>query len=128
MTMGASAYLLARWARNLGPRWCYIMNDLGWALRRLRRSPRFAGAAALTRAVGSGGVAGIFALVDAVILQPLPYPQPERLVVVRHTAPGLGLSEGGHSFGTYHHYRASSRALLDVAAYNENVVDLSDGG
>lgn len=103
------------------------MNDLRLALRRLRRSPRFAVTAALTLGVGVGGVAGIFALVDCVLLRPLPYPQPDRLVVVTHSAPGLGLSESGHSFGTYHHYRDNSRALQDLAVYNENVVDVSDG-
>ncbi|MBI2536779.1 MAG: ABC transporter permease, partial [Gemmatimonadetes bacterium] len=104
------------------------MNEIRLALRRLRRSPRFAIAAALTLAVGTGGVAGVFALVDSVILRPLPYPEPDRLVVVRHTAPGLGLAEAGHSVGTYHHYRTNSRALQDFAVYNENVVDLTDGG
>lgn len=105
-----------------------LFRNLGHALRRLRRSPRFATGAALTLAVGVGGVAGIFALVDSVMLQPLPYAEPERLIVVSHTAPGFGLSQVGHSFGTYHHYRANSRTLQDFAVYNENVVDLSDGG
>jgi putative ABC transport system permease protein len=104
------------------------MPDLRLALRRLWRSPRFAVAAALTLAVGVGGASGIFALVDAVLLRPLPYPEAERLVVVNHTVPGLGLSEAGQSATTYHHYRANSRQLQDFAVYNENVVDLSDGG
>ena len=105
-----------------------VLQDVRYALRRLRRTPRFAAAAAGTLALGVGGVAGIFALVDSVLLQPLPYPEPERLVVVSHAVPGLGLSETGQSASTYHHYRASSRTLQDFAVYNENVVDLSDGG
>lgn len=63
--------------------------------------------------MGVGGVAGIFALVDSVMLQPLPYPESNRVVVVRNTAPGLGLSEAGQSVGIYHHYRANSRTLED---------------
>ncbi len=104
------------------------MNDLRLAFRRLLRSPRFALAAALTLAVGVGGVSGIFALVDSVLLHPLPYPAPDRLVAVTHSAPGLGLSEAGHSFGTYHHYRDNSRTLQDFAIYNESVQELSGGG
>jgi predicted permease len=101
------------------------MTDLRIALRRLWRSPRFALAAALTLAVGVGGVGGLFALVDSVLLRPLPYPDPGRLVTVMHSAAGLGLSEAGQSFGTYHHYRDHSRTLQDFAIYNESVDELS---
>ncbi|MEE8116111.1 MAG: ABC transporter permease, partial [Gemmatimonadales bacterium] len=104
------------------------MGDLRHVLRRLWRSPRFSIAAALTLAVGMGGVGGIFALVDAVLLRPLSYPAPDRLVAVMHSAPGLGLSEAGHSFGNYHYYRDNSRMLQDFAIYGENVVELSGGG
>lgn len=104
-----------------------LVHDLRLALRRLRRSPRFAIAAALTLAVGVGGASGIFALVDAVLLRPLPYPDPDRLVAVTHSAPGLGLSAAGHSFGTYHHYRDNSRMLQHFAIYGESVRELSGG-
>ena len=104
------------------------MSDLRHVLRRLWRSPRFSIAAAMTLAVGVGGVGGIFALVDAVLLRPLPYPAPDRLVAVMHSAPGLGLSEAGHSYGNYHYYRDNSRMLEDFAIYSENVVELSGGG
>lgn len=104
------------------------MNDLRLALRRLRRSPRFAVATALTLAVGVGGASGIFTLVDSVLLRPLPYPEPDRLVAVTHSAPGLGLSEAGNSYGTYHHYRDHSRTLQEIAIYGEGGRELSDGG
>jgi predicted permease len=104
------------------------LRDLRHTLRSLRRSPRFAIAGALTLAVGVGGVGGIFALVDAVLLSPLPYPEPDRLVTVMHSAPGLGLPETGQSFGTYHHYRDNSRMLEDLSIYNENVVELGGEG
>jgi putative ABC transport system permease protein len=103
------------------------MNDLRHALRRLSRSPRFSIAAAVTLAIGVGGVGGIFALVDAVLLRPLPYPAADRLVAVTHSAPRLGLAEAGHSYGTYHYYRDNSRLLDDFAIYQESVVELSDG-
>ncbi len=105
-----------------------VLRDLRHTFRFLWRSPRFAIAGALTLAVGVGGVGGIFALVDALLLRPLPYPDPDRLVTVMHSAPGLGLSEAGHSFGNYHYYRDNSRMLEDFAVYNESVVELSGGG
>jgi putative ABC transport system permease protein len=104
------------------------MSDLYLALRRLRRSPRFALAAALTLAVGVGGAAGIFAVVDAVLLRQLPYPDSDRLVGVTHAAPGIGLSGAGNSFGTYNHYRGNAQTLQDFAIYNEYVTELSGGG
>jgi len=103
------------------------MSDLRHALRRLSRAPRFSIAAAATLAVGVGGVGGIFALVDAVLLRPLPYPAAHRLVAVTHSAPRRGLAEAGHSYGTYHYYRDNSRLLEDFAIYQESVVELSDG-
>lgn len=112
----------SRWRMN------GLMSDLRHVLRRLWRSPRFAIAGALTLAVGVGGVVGIFALVDAVLLRPLPYPAPDRVVAVMHSASGLGLSEAGHSFGTYNHYRDNSRMLQGFAVYNESVYELSGGG
>ncbi|CAA9354353.1 MAG: hypothetical protein AVDCRST_MAG11-3726, partial [uncultured Gemmatimonadaceae bacterium] len=57
--------------------------DLRHALRGLRRAPRFASAAVLTLALGLGATTVIVSLVDHIVLRPLPYAHPERLVVVR---------------------------------------------
>lgn len=104
-----------------------LVTELRHVLRRLWRSPRFSIAGALTLAVGVGGVSGIFALVDGVLLRPLPYPSPDRLVTVTVSAPGLALSEAGQSYGTYHYFRDNSRGLRDFAVYNEDVSELSGG-
>ncbi|MEX2471240.1 MAG: ABC transporter permease [Gemmatimonadota bacterium] len=64
-----------------------VVADVGFALRQLRRSPGFALAATLTLGLGIGASASIFALVKAVVLDPLPYANAERLVLVNEISP-----------------------------------------
>src|SRR6187549_2714884 len=62
-----------------------ISQDVRYAARLLRRSPGFALPAILTLAIGLGAATAIFSVIDAVLLKPVPYPQPERLVAVWET-------------------------------------------
>jgi len=101
-------HLLDEWTR-----------DLRVALRSLRRSPGFAIVAAGTLALAVGANAGIFSVVETVLLDPLPYADPNRLVHIAASAPGSDLPpEFGVSPEFYVHYRERSRLLQDVAVYN----------
>ena len=59
-----------------------MLNDFRFALRQLRRSPSFAVMAVLTLALGIGVNTAIFSLVDSILLQPLPFPQQDRLMSI----------------------------------------------
>ena len=65
--------------------------SLGRTLRRLLRTPLFTAVAVLTLGVGIGANAALFSVVYGVLLKPLPFDEPERLVGVWHTAPGMNV-------------------------------------
>src|SRR5580692_4329503 len=77
--------------------WDQFWQDVRFAARMLRKTPGFTAIAVLTIALGVGATTAIFSVVDATLLHPLPYPQPEQLVTVEDDLPGIGVRDAGIS-------------------------------
>ena len=106
-----------------------IWKEAGFAARRLVRSPAFSVAAVLTLALAIGANAAIFAVVQRVLLNPLPYPDSDRLVDVDHGSQRLNLPSGlGITRGYYYQYLERSHTLDGIALYAaENATLTGDG-
>ena len=99
------------------------------AFHRLRRSPVFTAAAVLSLALAIGADAAIFAVVHRVVLNPLPYPDSDRLIELDHGAERLNLPSGlGMTQGLYYHYSDRSRTLDGVALYRTDDLTLTGDG
>jgi predicted permease len=98
----------------VGPR----IAQFGQILRRLIRSPLFTSVTLITLAIGVGANTAIFSVIEGILLKPLPYPQPESLVAVRLTAPGMNLYDVPLSPSSYFLLREQSRVFDDIGLYD----------
>src|SRR2546430_2380910 len=95
------------------------MSDLRFALRQLRKTPAFTVTALATVAICLGANLAIFAVIDSVLLRPLPFPQPDRLVTIYNTYPKAGVENDGSSITNYYERRGSIPALSSLSIYME---------
>jgi putative ABC transport system permease protein len=100
--------------------------DLRYAFRSFRRVPGFTFVALVTLALGIGGTTAIFSLVDGVVLRPLPYPQPDR--ILRITRPTPQRIDASFSAADYLDVKRDASMLASVAGYQEDIIDLSGRG
>ncbi|HKK08955.1 MAG TPA: ABC transporter permease, partial [Gemmatimonadota bacterium] len=104
-----------------------LRHDLRYGLRQLRRSPGFTAVAVLTLAVGIGATTSVFSVVDQLLIRPLDYPHPERIVRL------VGTEEGGGGRGTisapdYRDWVAGSHVFQASALYDEYAPTLTVNG
>jgi putative ABC transport system permease protein len=104
-----------------------MFGDLRYGLRRLRQTPGFTLIAVLALGLGIGANTAIFSLLDAVVLRPLPYRQPERMVQVFMRFPEQGLEKTEVSVPRFRVLRDSG-AFASLAAYHEEDLNLTEQG
>src|SRR5918999_6094852 len=100
--------------------------DVRYAARIFSKQPAFAAAAVLTLALGIGATTAIFSVVYGVLLKPLPFHEPERLVSLQQIAPhGAGTN---HGRGTYLTYRENHQVFEGIGAWDPTEVSITGGG
>ncbi|MEJ7809787.1 MAG: ABC transporter permease [Gemmatimonadaceae bacterium] len=111
---GAFPDALSLWSWSLDD----LSHDLRYAARLLRRQFGFATVAALTLALGIGASTAIFSVVNAVLLRPLPYPEPDRLARIWSVNRGQDLTEAGVSIPDFADWRDGNRVAARIAAFS----------
>jgi predicted permease len=104
------------------------MRDIQFAVRTLRKQPVFTLVAILTLALGIGANTAIFSLLYQILLRPLPYPDPERLVFVWNSYPGINLPQASVSIPDYIDRKTQAPALEDATLFTMRTANLNEGG
>ena len=112
----------AGWEFVCETRW----QDLRLGMRMLRKSPGFTAVAALTLALGIGANTAIFSVVNAILLQPLPYKNPGQLLFLRESKPGAGVS--GVSYRTFTELHDGNHVFTSIAGLGGHSLVLTGNG
>src|SRR5438045_7204638 len=105
-----------------------MIADLKFALRQLRQAPAFTVQAVATVAICLGANLAIFAVIDSVLLRPLPFPQPDRLVTIFNTYPKAGIENDGSSITNYYERRGNIPAFESLSMFMERAETVGDPG
>jgi predicted permease len=104
------------------------MPDLRFALRQLRKAPAFTAIALATVAICLGANLAIFAVIDAILLRPLPFPQSDRLVSIYNTYPKAGVENDGSSVTNYFERRGHIPAYSSLSIFRDGNEVVGDTG
>ena len=102
--------------------------DLRHGLRSLRQHPALAAIALVTLSLGIGANAAIFSVVNAVLLRPLPFAEPDRIVAFWGSVPQMGIPVLNYPDAAYVYYRARSQTLEHLSAYDSYTTTLTGAG
>src|SRR5579862_8372660 len=92
-----------------------MLADIRYALRGFRRSPMFALVAIISLAIGIGANSAIFSVVNALLLRPLPYPDPDRLAILWLRSPGINIPQDWPSPGEYIDVRSGNQSFEEMS-------------
>ena len=92
-----------------------LSQDFRYALRMLRRTPGLTAVMVLSLAIGIGANSAIFSVVDALLLRPLPFPQPQRLAAIWIHSPGIGIFRDWPSPGQYIDLRTENHSFEEIS-------------
>jgi putative ABC transport system permease protein len=93
-----------------------LLADLRYGLRLMRRAPGFSSAVVLTVALGIGATTAMFSVVYGIVLRPLPFPEPDRLVNLWSSAPRRGLTRAFVAMANVYDWKARNHVFEDIAA------------
>src|SRR5437868_13258354 len=96
------------------------------ATRSLLRAPLFSAAVVLTLTIGIGSAAAIFAVVNAVLLRPLVYENPDRLAGAWNDMAPINLTHAQQTTGTYFTFKRFARSIEGIAAYQDGSLNVAD--
>src|ERR1700730_7072843 len=96
------------------------MNNLRFALRQLRKAPAFTVTALATVAICLGANLAIFAVINSILLRPLPFPDADRLVTIYNTYPKAGVENDGSSVTNYYERRGNIAAFSSLSIYRDS--------
>src|SRR5829696_3821385 len=105
-----------------------MWSDVQYALRNIAKKPLFYSVVILTLALGIGANAAIFTVVNGVLLQPLPYPAPERLMMVWTHNPRQGFDKDVSTYPNFEDWRRASQSFERMSAYSPASVTLTASG
>src|SRR4051794_37762568 len=105
-----------------------MISDLRYSFRQLRKAPGFAATALATIAICLGANLAIFAVINSILLRPLPFPDADQLVTIYNTYPNAGVENDGSSFTNYYERRGNIPALASLSIYREGGEVVGDPG
>jgi predicted permease len=105
-----------------------LIRQSRYALRLFRKTPGFTVTALLTLAVCLGANLTIFAVIDSILLRPLPFPKSDQLVTIFNTYPQAGVDRDGSSLTNYYERRGRIPAFASIAIYRYGTAIIGDSG
>ena len=105
-----------------------VMQDVRYAFRMLRKHPGFSLTVIITLALGIGANTTIFSVVNAVLMAPLPYQEPDRLVRIWESNPGQGRTESAVSVPNFQDWQKQQSVFEQLAASELTTFNLTGSG